>query len=262
MANPHGTPIWYELMTGDIAAAKRFYDPVVGWSVGDQPSGQPDYRMIVAADGENAGGAMALTPEMTAGGARPGWLFYVGVDDVDATAEKAKRLGATVMVPPTDIPDVGRFAFLTDPQGAPFYIMRGSSPEDSTAFASMRDGHCSWNELWTSDVAGALSFYGALFGWENRETMDMGPMGGYHFLDLGDVRLGALAQSQQAGQPSRWNFYFQVPDLDAALDRAKDEGGTLTVGPHEVPGGSRIFMATDPEGAAFALVSPNTGEAQ
>lgn len=254
MTNPHGTPIWYELMTADPDAAKRFYDPLVGWTIGAAPPGGMDYRMIAAADGQ-VGGVMRITPEMEAGGAKPGWLMYVGVDDVDATAEKAKELGATIMVPPTDIPDVGRFAFLADPQGAPFYVMRGNSPESSTAFSPGALGRCSWNELWTSDAAGAIAFYGALFGWENRETMDMGPMGGYHFLDLGPVRLGALAQSQQAGQQTRWNPYFTVRNVDAAVDRVKASGGAVTMGPHDVPGDSRIIMGTDPEGATFALVS-------
>ena len=257
----HGAPIWYELMTADPDAAKTFYDPLVGWSVDpERPTDDKDYRMIKAG-GENVGGVMRLSPDMIASGARPSWLFYVGVDDVDAAADKARGLGATVMVPPTDIPDVGRFAFLSDPQGVPFYIMRGDSPEDSNAFVpAMVDGHCSWNELSTSDAAGALAFYGQLFGWENRETMDMGPMGGYHFLDLGDVRIGALAQSQQGGEPPRWNFYFQVPDVDAAMARAEAGGGAIIMGPHDVPGGSRIIMGTDPEGATFALVGPGKGE--
>ena len=254
MANPHGTPIWYELITPDPDAAKSFYDPLAGWTIDARPSGEIDYRMIAATDG-NVGGVMRLSPDMATHGAQPGWLLYIGVDDVDATCTQAQALGAGVLVPPNDIPNVGRFAFLTDPQGAPFYIMRGASGDSSGAFAPGVLGHCSWNELWTSDAPAALAFYGQLFGWENNETMDMGPMGGYHFLDLGDVRLGALAQSQQAGQPARWNAYFTIADVDAAVERIAASGGAVTMGPHDVPGGSRIVMGTDPQGAAFALVS-------
>ena len=264
MTNPHGTPIWYELLTPDHASAKRFYDAVVGWTIEDAPAGPIDYRMIRAGadnSGANAGGVMQITPEMASGGAQPGWLFYVGVDDVDATAAQVTANGGTVVMAPHDLPGVGRMAFVTDPQGAPFYIMRGASPEDSTAFApgerGPRNGHCGWNELWTSNVDGALAFYRTMFGWENPSTMDMGPMGGYHFVHLpDDIVLGALAKAPQPGQPPRWAFYFWVSDVEAAMATAKAQGGTITAGPHDVPGGLRTVMGTDPHGATFALVGP------
>ena len=253
MANPQGTPIWYELLTPDPDGAKRFYDDVVGWEIEAQPSGDMDYRMI-AAPGGLAGGVMRLDEAMQAAGASPTWLTYFGVDDVDATFAKAKDFGAHVFVPPTDIPNVGRFALLSDPQGAAFYVMRGASPEDSTVFQHGAPGRCGWNELWTSDVDAALAFYGPLLGFENRETMDMGPMGGYHFLDLGEVRLGALAA--MGDQPPRWNAYFTVPDIEAAVERIKAGGGAVHMGPHTVPTGERILLGADPQGAPFALVAP------
>ena len=263
--NPHGTPIWYEFITPDPDAATRFYEAVAGWKIGNPGTDGFDYREIVAPDGDMVGGMMKLDEGMASGGAKPGWLFYVGVDDVDATVDAVTNAGGAVLMPARDMPGVGRFALVADPQGAPFYVMRGATEGTSGAFSPGEDGaavgHCSWNELWTSDGPGALAFYKTVFGWENPETMDMGPMGGYHFLHLTDARvLGALAQSEQPGQAPRWNFYFQVPDLDAALQRAKAAGGTVTMGPHDVPGGSRIFMGIDPQGASFALVSQGKGE--
>lgn len=253
MPNAPGTPIWYELMTPDAEGAKRFYEAVVGWSVGEPPPGPVDYRMI-SASGTQVGGVLHLSDEMLAGGARPGWLLYVGVSDADATVEQARALGAQVLAPPTDIPGVGRFSLLVDPQGAPFYVMQGAAEGVSEAFAPGRTGHCSWNELWTTDLRAALGFYGALFGWENRETMDMGPMGGYHFLDLRSVRLGAAAEMRD--QPSRWNAYFEVASMDAAVDRVRAGGGAVAMGPQEVPTGQTIVLGTDPQGAPFALVTP------
>lgn len=252
MANPPGTPIWYELMTSDPQGSKAFYDDVVGWTIEAQPSGPIDYWMI-AAPGGLTGGVMRLTEEMTAGGAQPGWLVYFGIQDVDAAAKKAGELGAHTLVPPTDIPDVGRFSLLMDPQGAPFYVMRGDSADTSTVFSPGERGRCSWNELWTPDVKSALAFYGALFGFENRETMDMGPRGGYHFIDLGAVRLGAAAEMKDG--PSRWNAYFNVADIDEAVERVRKGGGAITMGPHDVPSGDRIVLGADPQGATFALVA-------
>ena len=253
MPNPPGSPIWYELLTPDPDGAKRFYDDVVGWTVEPPPPGPMDYRMI-GAPGGHVGGMMRLDEAMRAGGARPMWLLYLAVEDVDATTEKARRLGAQVFVPPRDIPNVGRFSFLADPQGAPFYIMRPASVGPSTVFAPKERGRCGWNELMTPDVKAAMSFYGALFGWENRETMNMGPMGGYHFIDLGETRLGAAAEMKD--RAAGWNLYFTVADIDAAVGRVRAGGGTIDMGPHDVPSGDRIVLGADPQGARFALVGP------
>ena len=197
---------------------------------------------------------MRLDEAMQAAGAKPTWLPYFGVDDIDAAFAEATAVGGHVFVPPTDIPGVGRFALLADPQGASFYLMRGSSPETSTVFQHGAMGRCGWNELWTTDVDNALAFYGPLLGFENRETMDMGPMGGYHFLDLGDVRLGALGAMKD--QPPRWKVYFTVPDIERAVERIAAGGGAVHIGPHTVPTGERILIGADPQGAAFALVAP------
>ncbi len=253
MANPHGTPIWYELMTPDPDGAKRFYDDVVGWDIAARsPADDVEYRMI-GAPGGFVGGVLKLDPAMQAQGARPIWLPYFGVDDVDSTFDKAKALGGSVFVPPTDIPGVGRFALLADPQGASFYVMRGATDGVSTVFAPGESGRCGWNELWTTDREAALAFYGPLLGFENRETMQM-PMGGYHFLDLGEVRLGALAV--MGDQPPRWNLYFTVPDIAHAKARIEAGGGAVHMGPYTTPRGEQILLGSDPQGAAFALVSP------
>jgi hypothetical protein len=172
---------------------------------------------------------------------------------VDGTAQKIKQLGGSVHIDPQDIPGVGRFAMVADPQGMVFYIMRGDSPEDSQAFHATASGHCGWNELVTSDHKAALAFYGELFGWENNESMSMGEMGDYCFVDHAGKRIGAM-MTAGAGWPTRWTYYFNVPSIDAAKERIEHDGGTVTMGPHEVPGGMHIIMGTDPQGAAFALV--------
>ncbi len=253
MPSRAGAPIWYELMTPDPDGAKRFYDHVIGWKIDAQSPGDVDYRMI-AAPGGLVGGVLGLTDDMQKGGARPAWLPYFSSDDVDATASQTRSLGGHILVPPHDLPGVGRFALLTDPQGAPFYIMHATTEPTSSPFAPNEPGHCGWNELSTTDMGAALAFYGALFGWQNRETMDMGPTGGYHFLDLGDTRLGAAAEMRDTH--AHWTLYFTVPDLDTAIAHVHAGGGTITMGPHDVPGGSRIAHGTDPQNASFALVSP------
>src|SRR3546814_19544654 len=91
-----------------------------------------DYRMINTADGGMVGGVMRLTADMTQGGARPGWFFYIGVDDVDATVEKVTAEGGGVSMPPWTIGGVGRMPLVRDPQGTPNFALRGASHEKHT----------------------------------------------------------------------------------------------------------------------------------
>ncbi len=249
MANPDGAPIWYELSTPDADGAQKFYADVVGLSIAkSEMEGTGDYRILTAPDGNGAGGLMT-PPEGVQ--LKPGWYSYIGVQDVDGTAEKIKQLGGSVLMDPMDIPGVGRFALVADPQGMVFYIMRGDSPEDPKAFGT-EPGHCGWNELVTTDHKAALDFYGQLFGWENKETMSMGEMGDYCFIDHQGQRLGAM-MTAASGWPTRWTYYFNVPSIDAAVQRVKQAGGTIHQGPHEVPGGQFIILGADPQGVAFAL---------
>lgn len=258
MPNPEGSPIWYELLTDDPAASKAFYDIVIGWTIEAEASNDMDYRMIDSGSGGGAvGGVMRLTEEMKAGGARPTWLFYIGVDDVDASAGKITAAGGKVLMPPFDIPGVGRIAMVTDPQGIPFYIMRGASDASSTAFDRMGMGKCNWNELISSDQAAGNAFYASVFGWTYPDKMPMGPMGDYVFINVGETVIGATMNGQE-GSPLGWRFYFRAPDIEEAASKVTANGGAVLQGPHEVPGGDRIIVATDPHGVMFGVVGPGT----
>lgn len=254
MANPHGMPIWYELQTPDPDAATIFYDAVVGWTIEGRPAGEMDYRMIVA-EGGNVGGVTPINASIPGAATTPGWLMYLGVDDVDATVAAIVAAGGIVAMGPFDLPGAGRFAKVADPQGAPFYLMRGESAEAQTdAFSPTRLGRCSWNELATSDPAAAIGFYTSLFGWRESGTMSMGQMGDYHFLSHGETVLGAAMGSRPDGSSPGWTFYFRVADIDAAARAIGEGGGTVHHGPVEVPGGDRIVLATDPHGALVGFV--------
>jgi hypothetical protein len=111
----HGAFSWYELMTTDTEGAKKFYPNLFGWQTEDMTMENMTYTVLNVAK-EGVGGLMPIPPQ--AEGMPPTWGVYVTVDDVDATAAKAEELGGKVMMPPTDIPNVGRFCVLQDPQGA------------------------------------------------------------------------------------------------------------------------------------------------
>ena len=261
MTNPHGTPIWYELLSSDADASKAFYEKVIGWTVHPADAGGMDYRMIDTGGNDFVGGLMGLTPEMTAGGAKPTWLFYIGVDDVDATVAKIEEKGGSVRMPAFDMPGVGRLALVADPQGVPFYVMRGASDEDSKAWDRMGMGKCNWNELNTSDQAGANAFYADVFGWTYPDKMSMGEMGDYVFVEAAGETIGATMNTPPGSPPPAWQFYFRTPDIDATAAKVTASGGTVRYGPAEVPGGDRIIVASDPHGVMFGAVGPGDSTA-
>ena len=254
--------IWYELITPDPAAAKAFYDPVVGWDIAADPVAPGmEYRMIQRSDGGNAGGVLTLTDEMRAGGARPIWLGYLHVSDVDAKAAAIEGDGGKVMMAPWDQPGVGRLAMVTDPSGAPFYLMAPLPPEVdpnavSDVFSVDRPQHVRWNELWSGDPAGAVDFYRRHFGWVQEGDMDMGEMGKYQFVQHGGVMIGAIMPKMPDVPASMWNYYIGVDDIDRGADAVRSGGGQIFNGPMEIPGGEYALNAADPQGALFGLVGP------
>lgn len=257
MAHPDGTPIWFELTTPDPDKAQSFYQAVAGWQVAPSPMPEHNgYRIANAAGGEGVAGLMAPPPGT---GGVPGWTLYFATGDVDAMAARAKELGGKVFFGPMEIPHVGRFAVVGDPQGVVFSIMTGSSPNASAAFKQMcgdvGDGHGVWIELATPDPEGALDFYGKLFGWSKQGSMPMGEMGDYTFIGRGEQdRPGAVMSSKMTGAPARWNWYVQVPDIDAAVATAKEQGGELLQGPDPIPGGALSANLKDTQGFQIGIV--------
>jgi predicted enzyme related to lactoylglutathione lyase len=252
--NTHGSFIWYELLSPDPDSAAAFYGDVIGWTAAD--SGQPevDYSLFSAA-GTPVAGLMKLPDGAEKAGMRSGWLGYIGVDDVDASVADIVQAGGRVHMPAMDIRGVGRMALVADPQGVPFYVMRGASDEASTSFDAVKPGHCSWNELSTPDQDGALAFYTGRFGWDKGDVMPMGEMGGYQFLHHGAGMIGAM-MTNPPGMTPGWKFAFGVRDIEEAAAKITAGGGIVHHGPIEVPGGDRVVMASDPQGARFIAVGP------
>lgn len=241
--------VWYELMTTDQDAAEAFYADVVGWTLAD--SGMPGMRYTLFSAGEHMVGGIMAMPDMA-----PSWFGYVGVDSADAYAEKVTAAGGTLHKGPADIPGVGRFAIVSDPQGAVFCLFEPGPGDQPPPAPYMTPGSVGWHELHTTDWEAAFGFYAGLFGWEKDEAMDMGPMGTYQLVRMGSEHaVGALFNSTQVPR-STWLYYFSVPGIDAAKAKIEAGGGTIVVDLMEVPGGMWVLNATDPQGTLFALVGP------
>ena len=260
MSGSTGGFIWYELMTPDPAAAKRFYDAVVGWDIATNSVAPGiEYRMIRRSGGGNAGGVLTLSAEMRSNGARSVWLGYLHVDDVDAKAEAIADDGGTVTMPPWDQPGVGRLAMVAGPEGAAVYLMDPLPPEGdpdavSDVFSVDQAQHVRWNELWSGDPERSVEFYKRHFGWSQEGDMDMGAMGKYRFVQHDGVAIGAVMPRMPDVPQSMWNFYIGVDDIDRAAEAVKSGGGQVFQDPMQIPGGEYALNGTDPQGAMFGLV--------
>jgi uncharacterized protein len=253
---PHGRFAWYELVTTDVEAAKAFYAEVVGWAAQDASMPGVSYALFTAG-GASVCGLMSLPEEARQSGFKPGWLGYVGVDDVDAAADRIVALGGAVQVPPTDIPNVSRFSIAVDPQRATIALFKwdgGDQPRHEQPAELDAPGRVGWHELLAADWEQAWPFYGALFGWQ-KATANAGAMGTYQQFSAGGQTIGGMFTKPSMVPTPFWLYYFNVGDIDAAAKRVQAGGGEILNGPIEVPGGGRwIVQCTDPQGAIFALV--------
>jgi predicted enzyme related to lactoylglutathione lyase len=246
--------VWYELMTSDAKAAESFYSKVVGWKTQNAGQAGMDYTLLLAGESPMAG-LMTLPKAACDAGARPGWVGYVGVDDVDAYVGRVTRAGGAVHMPATDIPNIGRFAMVADPQGAAFNLFKPLSDMPPPPADPAMPGTIGWHELMAVNGEKAFAFYADLFGWTKDEAIDMGAMGRYQLFAAGGPAIGGMMTKPAEVPMPFWGYYFQVDAIGAALDRLKKADGKVINGPMEVPGGSWIVQGIDPQGAMFSLVS-------
>jgi predicted enzyme related to lactoylglutathione lyase len=251
---PTGKFTWYEYMGDDLAGAADFYAHVVGWTVKDMSMADFAYR--VGSVGEyGVVGMMQIPADAKAMGAPACWTGYIWVRDVDAACVKLVAEGGQVMRPAMDIAGVGRFAVVSDPQGAPFIFFRDSGGHPPAAPAANTPGLVGWHELATTDGAAALKFYTDTFGWKKDSEFNMGPMGVYNLFSTGHGEFGGIFSKRPDMPGPFWLYYFNVEAIDAGVERLTAKGGKVINGPMEVPGGMWIIQAVDNQGAFFALVA-------
>ncbi len=246
-----GTFCWFELATTDIAAARRFYMDLFGWSMREDPTGVAPYTMF-RIDGQDVAAGYTLMKEQLDAGVGPHWMHYVSVTDAAETAAKAAEQGGTVLMGPLDVMDVGRMAVIRDPQGATLSVWQplkhcgvGRSGEPNT--------HC-WSELAARDAAAAERFYTAVLPWSAAHQA-MGPVD-YVMWMRGETPAGGMLQmDEQWGEaPPAWTIYFAVDDCDAKVGQAVALGARLVVPASQAAGVGRMAVLADPQGALFSII--------
>jgi predicted enzyme related to lactoylglutathione lyase len=250
MSLPQSRFVWYELMTTDASGSADFYQTVLGWRF----SAMGHYTIATAGDA-----AVAGMMEWPAADRRPDsphrWMGYIGVDDVDATLQRLAAAGGAVHRPADDVPGVGRFAVVADPQHADFVLF---TPQGSRAAppAMLTPGHVGWHELHADDVMGVLPFYETLFGWIRGDAFDMGPLGTYQTFATGAPAGGGMMARQPPINRPTWLYYFNVDNITTATARVMQAGGQVVLsGPQQVPGGTWVAQCVDTQGALFALLA-------
>ena len=246
-----GRPLWYELLTTDMKAAEKFYSTVIGWTTSAFDGAPQPYDMFHREGGVPVGGVMTVPPGMNF---PPHWEMYIGVPRLEETAAHIQRLGGSALSDIIVVPSVGRMQTMKDPQGGVFAIYEPAAEAAPGPEAQPEIGDAAWHELYTTDGPAALTFYTEVFKWTPIEPFDMGPMGKYYMFGRGWPFGGMMTKTADMAQvPTSWTIYFRVADLDGAVGRVKANGAQIVLGPMEVPGGDRVALGIDPQGAAFAL---------
>lgn len=244
-----GTPSWVDIGLADVEAGTKFYADLFGWDVSEEgPEESGGYRMFTQ-EGKSVAGAGPLQME----GQPSVWTTYITVDDADAVALRVAELGGQTLVDPMDVMDAGRMAIFMDTAGAAFAIWQ---PKAHIGAELVNEPvSLTWNELITTDVAGAEKFYSELFGWTYRQFGEMESYKTIHIGDSEDAVGGMMPKPEQmpAEVPAHWGVYFSVDDPDATVAKLKELGGSVMMEPMDMPPG-RMAAVADPGGAPFQVI--------
>jgi predicted enzyme related to lactoylglutathione lyase len=248
---PKGTFCWIELQSSDLAASRKFYESLFGWRTSDVPGPQP---YVMAANGANNVAGLTVLPEAAKKmGAPPNWLSYVAVDDAAESAKKVASLGGKVLMGPMEM-GPGKMVVAQDPTGAVLALWQQLQPMGTFQFGD--PGSLGWNELSTTNVDRAGTFYRGLLGWTPKANEMPGMVYTTFMVGDSDVMAGGMmAQPKEmAGAPSMWTVYFSVDDADKTAESAKGLGAQVLVPPTDIPTIGRFAVLSDPQGAAFSVI--------
>jgi uncharacterized protein len=247
-----GTPCWTDVTSTDLPRAVDFYTGLFGWEaeVAEEPEAG-GYTMFTLNGKNVAAGSPPLGDA-----AASYWTTYIASDDADATAEKIRAAGGTVMMDPFDVFDAGRMTIATDPTGATFGVWQAN--RHIGAQLANEPGTLNWNECQTGDPAAAGAFYSAVFGhgYEERPMTEGGPVYGVLLVDGRGVAGVLELAGEMKDIPPNWSPVFSVADSDETVAKARQLGGTALMPGMDLPGIGRLAVIQDPTGAVFQTLQP------
>jgi predicted enzyme related to lactoylglutathione lyase len=237
-----------DLITSDVEKSVAFYTQLLGWTTQDAPPDFGGYRYFEK-DGKAVGGCMANEPEWQA---PDGWSVYVRSDDVRATAAAAESHGGSTVMGPMDVPPNGSFVTLRDAGGA---VISAWQPGTELGFGALGEENTPVHfELHTREYDKTVQFYRDVFGWTPQVLADEPGFRYTTHSDATNPRAGIMDASAflPADAQPHWSVYLGVADVDAALDRAVELGGSVVAAAEDTPYG-RLATVSDPTGGVFKL---------
>ena len=241
-----GKVIWVDLVTGDVKKAAAFYHNVFGWDIRYGRDGS-----FVRASYQ--GSPLATLSRYEEGEAPEGearWLISISVADIDAAAPAATKSGGEVLEGPADLPDRGRYALVSDPQGALLMLLEanGGDPADEAP----SDNSWLWAELWTDNPASSALFYKSVIGYKSKTFKDASGDKIVVFAH-GNVARASMVKTPWDGVEPNWLPYMQVADVTATARQVLEHGGEIVIAPLVDSDGSRVAVVVDPTGGVFAI---------
>lgn len=261
MGLAHGIHGWADVAVPDMDAGEAFYSAVFDWDARAGDGGESMPYTMFSADGKLVAGMGPLSPDQVDAGQPSAWSCYVIVDDVDAIHARAVLLGATPLMEPMQIMDSGKMTFVLDPTGAAIGFWQSGTHDGAEVFNV--PGAVTWNELATTDVEAARSFYGELLGWEVSAMEMDGGSTYWMFTNAGRMNGGTydLTGILPDGTPPHWMAYFCVDDCDAVAERIQEHGGSVLSEPTDFSMG-RMAVVSDPFGATFSIMAGSQFDGQ
>ncbi len=249
---PAGAPCWIELFTTDPGTTRAFYSELFGWTAEEPNAAFGGYfnftkRGVLIAGGYQNDGSS---------GAPDAWSVYLATEEAQATADRAAANGATTVVPPTQVADLGTMEVFVDPGGAG---IGGWQPGTHRGFGLHDEpGTPSWFELHTREYDKAVAFYTNVFGWDAHSMSDAPEFRYTTYGKDDDARAGIMDASAflADGEQSHWAIYFHSADIDADVATVEKLGGSVVMAAHDTPYG-RLAIVADPTGVRFRLRQPN-----
>lgn len=243
-----GDFVWSELASSDPAASKQFYCDMFGWTYADMPMPQGVYT-IFQCEGNDAA-AMYQAPE----GMKSSWGVYFNAPELDAVTEKAKELGANIIMPAMDIGPPGSMSIVRDPQGVFLSLWKANQKIGATHGGPY--GRVLWPELGTPEPAASAAFYSALLGWKTKPESGYETGEYFEWVNHGESIGGMLPMRGDIwnGIPAHWTIYITVADCDERAAHAATLGAMIRVAPRDIPNTGRFSVIEDGHGAVFSII--------
>jgi predicted enzyme related to lactoylglutathione lyase len=242
-----GKFVWYDLMSTDVPAVKKFYGELFGWEFDDSGDANAVYT-VIKHNGKSIGGIFALD-KMKSKAEHSQWISFLSVENMETAVEYIKNNNGKIYTEPFELPDRGRVAVVIDPQGAALALVKSTSGDSRDEEPIYNEWL--WTELWTTNVDASLDFYKGMIGYENKVFMTQADTKYYVLRNEDEGRAGVVKIMLEGVTPN-WMPYIAVKDPSKIIERVEELGGKILIDQKGIAG-NRAAIISDPSGGVFTV---------